>query len=197
MPKGTRHAASTQESLSGHVTVGVHVATWRDVVADAWRRVEADPSLDDALPGGWIRDRDAFAREVEARLGALHTAWAGIAARELADGRIDRFLSTRSPAMRGALVDRESLASVDDTTTVRRRRGSVCDVRVRGESLIVLLGDRRLEMPPWLEPAMRTIAGSEAFRVRDLAGAIPDAESRVVLTRRLVREGLLQLTTGR
>jgi hypothetical protein len=48
-------------------------------------------------------------------------------------------------------------------------------------------------MPAWLEPAMRRIAGADdAFRVSDLADLVNDRESRAVLVRRLVREGLLR-----
>jgi hypothetical protein len=56
----------------------------------------------------------------------------------------------------------------------------------------VLLGDRRLEMPVRLEPAMRRIAGTPSFALVDLADVLPDREDRAVLGRRLVREGLLR-----
>ncbi len=56
---------------------------------------------------------------------------------------------------------------------------------------MVLLGDRRLDMPGWLEPAMRSVASSDTLAVRDLAPVIADPASRLVLVRRLVREGLL------
>jgi hypothetical protein len=56
----------------------------------------------------------------------------------------------------------------------------------------VLLGDRRLEMPTWLEPAMRRIAMTPTFVLGDLADALPDRDARAVLVRRLVREGLLR-----
>jgi hypothetical protein len=69
----------------------------------------------------------------------------------------------------------------------------VCELRTKGDRIVVLLGDRRLEMPGWLEPAMREIAGRASFRVGDLREEIDDAQSRVVLIRRLVREGLLGL----
>jgi hypothetical protein len=55
----------------------------------------------------------------------------------------------------------------------------------------VLLGDRRLDMPGWLEPAMRAVASSDTITVRDLAPSLADPTSRIVLARRLVREGLL------
>ena len=46
-------------------------------------------------------------------------------------------------------------------------------------------------MPAWLAPAMRVILAGELLAVADLAG-YPDPPSRLVLVRRLVREGLLE-----
>jgi hypothetical protein len=51
-------------------------------------------------------------------------------------------------------------------------------------------------MPGWLEPAMRVVASSEQLAVRDLAPTIADPQSRLVLARRLVREGLLLVDTA-
>ena len=65
------------------------------------------------------------------------------------------------------------------------------EIRPRDDLLEILLGDRALEMPGWLEPALRLIAASDRFRPRDLAPEIGDPASRLVLIRRLVREGLL------
>jgi hypothetical protein len=69
----------------------------------------------------------------------------------------------------------------------------VCDLTTRGGELTVLLGDRRLVMPAWLEPAMRWIAVQDRFAVGDLSAHLADASSRAVLVRRLAREGLLLL----
>ena len=35
MPEGTPHAATAQETISGHLTVGIHVTSWREVLAEA------------------------------------------------------------------------------------------------------------------------------------------------------------------
>jgi hypothetical protein len=192
MPIGTPHAASTQETLSGHLTVGVHVTTWREVLTDAWGRLARDPSLDEAVPAGWTADPDGFAEELAARLRAFAPRLAETDAREIADARLERFLSTRNPVLRGALVDQLALGAIEDDTELRRRPGSMCDLRQRGDRLLVLLGDRRLEMPAWLEPAMRRVAASDVVRPADLADDLPDPGSRLVLARRLVREGLLR-----
>ena len=192
MPTGTPHAASTQETLSGHLTVGVHVTTWRDLVADAWRAAERDPSLDEPVPAGWTRDLDALERELAERLVASAARLAGADASPVAGARLERFLSTRNPLLRGALVDQLALDAIGEESVLRRREGSVCELRQRADRLVVLLGDRRLEMPPWLEPAIRRVASSDRLRVGDLAPEIADPDSRVVLARRLVREGLLR-----
>jgi hypothetical protein len=193
MPKGTPHAAATQDALSGHLTVGVHVTSWRDVVADAWRRVERDPSLGEPVPAGWLRDPDRLAGELASRLEALGERLGRVEAADVVRARVDRFLTTRNPTLRGALVDEIALGAIGDATVVWRRPGSVCELRRSGDRLSVLLGDRRLDVPGWLEPALRRVAEAETLRVGDLAGDVPDAPSRSVLVRRLVREGLLRL----
>jgi lysine-specific demethylase/histidyl-hydroxylase NO66 len=193
MPEGTPHAASTQETLSGHLTIGVHVALWGDVLADAWNRLREAPSFDDRVPAGWTDDPAGFARELARRLAQTGARLGELDAEEITQARIERFLSTRAPLLRGTLVDQLALDAVDDDTRVRRRPGSVCELRRDGERLVVLLGDRRLEMPGWLEPAMRRIADRGRLRVGDLREEIDDPQSRAVLIRRLVREGLLGL----
>ncbi len=71
----------------------------------------------------------------------------------------------------------------------------MCELAPDDDGLVVLLGDRRLRLPRWLTSAMERIAGTDMLRLGDLADVVPDATSRAVLARRLVREGLL--TTAR
>ncbi len=193
MPTGTPHAASTQETLSGHLTVGVHVTSWRDVLAEAWAEASADPALDAPVPAGWHRDPSSLAAELRERLAAAAAALSEVDASAIGDRRAVRFLTTRAPLVRGVLAAEPAAGAIDDTTVVHRRRGSICEIRADDEKVTVLLGDRRVTMPAWLQPAIRRIAEASAFAVGDLRPQIPDAESRAVVVRRLVREGLLAL----
>ncbi|MEX2274014.1 MAG: cupin domain-containing protein [Actinomycetota bacterium] len=200
MPTGTSHAASTPAAVSGpsgHLTVGVHVTPWRDVVAHAIQGLEATPSLDDPVPAGWTHDPDAFATELASRLRSASEALGSVNVEGLARARRDRFLSTRSPLLRGAIAAAIETEPIGSATRLVRRGGTVCDVRVAGDGLVVLLGDRRLHMPGWLEPAMRQIADVETLTADDLSDSIADPASRLVLVRRLVREGLFLVDDGR
>jgi hypothetical protein len=56
--------------------------------------------------------------------------------------------------------------------------------------LVVWLGDRTLRMPAWVEPAVEQLATAGSLRVSEVS---LDPQSRLVLVRRLVREGLLEV----
>ncbi|HEX5936245.1 MAG TPA: cupin domain-containing protein [Actinomycetota bacterium] len=198
LPAGTPHAARAQDVLSGHLTVGVHVTSWRDVLSGVIGRITA---LDDAaVPAGWLDDVAGFADELRGRLAALAGALDAVDVRAVAGERRERFLSNRAQLARGTIAERTAPIEVDDDAVVARRAGSLCELVPHHDVLVALLGDRRLEMPPRLEGAMRRVAdleeGSELV-VRDLAADLPGAASRAVLVRRLVREGLLTIRGGR
>ena len=61
-----------------------------------------------------------------------------------------------------------------------------------GDRLRVLLGDRVLDVPARLRPALEEVRARAELRPADLDGVL-DASSRLVLCRRLVREGLLEV----
>jgi hypothetical protein len=63
----------------------------------------------------------------------------------------------------------------------------------RGDRLDVLLGDRAIDVPAHLEPALTEIRSRQELRPADLGNHL-DPQSRLVLCRRLVREGLLEIT---
>ncbi len=196
MPAGTPHAASAQADVSGHLTVGVHVASWREAVAAAWATSATDPSLDDPLPAGWHLDPGAHTAELAARLSAAAARLEATDAAAVLSRRADRFLSGRAQLARGSIAERAMSLELDDATEVRRRPGSICIVRPDGDRVTVLLGDRLVRMPAWLGPAAAWIAETDRFAIGDLSEHVPDAGSRLVLVRRLVREGLLTAVPG-
>jgi lysine-specific demethylase/histidyl-hydroxylase NO66 len=198
LPAGTPHAARAQNELSGHLTVGIHVTRWRDVLTGI-AGAGAD-AVDGPVPAGWHDDPDAFAEELGGRIAALASALGEVDVRAVTGERRERFLSTRASLARGTIAAQAGPITVDDGSVVTRRPDSICELVVKPDRLVVLLGDRRLEMPVRLEPAMRQIArlGADGtLAVRDLALHLPDAASRVVLVRRLVREGALTIVDGR
>jgi hypothetical protein len=57
----------------------------------------------------------------------------------------------------------------------------------------LLIGDRELRVPGWVEPTLRVVVDGTSRRVDDLTTI--DAQSRLVLVRRLVREGVVEIVS--
>jgi acetoacetate decarboxylase len=102
-----------------------------------------------------------------------------------------KVLTSRQPVLRGQIHRVLDLDQVSDETVVCRREGTICLIEMVDGELSVLLGDRELRMPAWAEPAMADLATGESIPVADLPGL--DAGGRLVLVRRLIREGLLEV----
>ncbi len=191
LPTGTPHAARTQHSPSLHVTVGVNQVTWRQVLDRAVQDI-LDDGWDTPLPARYHDDPAAFGTELAAQMRALADRVRTADAGSVATSEVHRFLTGRATAVRGGLRDRLLLRSLLDDTRLRRRPGSVCVLAPAGDRLRVLLGDRELRVPAYLHEPLEHIRARQRLRPADLAPWL-DEESRRVLVRRLVVEGLLEV----
>lgn len=192
LPTGTPHAARTQSEASLHVTIGINRTTWRDVLERQLNRLLADPAFEPPLPAGYHRDQGRFAAMLASHVDRLRALVDNADVDEMADAEVDRFATRRASILRGGLVDRLLIATLHDGSWLRRRVGSVCELRPDGDRLRVLLGDREMRVPGWLAEPLEAVRKADRLRPSDLADWLDD-ESRLVLMRRLVREGLLEV----
>lgn len=190
MPTGTPHAATAQDALSGHLTIGILTTSWREAITGVVREVLADGAFDGRLPPGWHSAPTAARAELLSHLDDLRARLEKVDPGAVLDNRADQFWIKRLPTLAGGLLDRTRLNDLGDQTVVRRRAGAVCRQRSTEGGLRLFLGDRALTMPAWLQPAVEQLASGEPVRVSDVA---IDEQSRRVLVRRLVREGLLEV----
>ena len=191
LPTGTPHAARAQDTVSLHVTVGVNQLTWRGLVERTLAQVGA--GVPDAhLPAGYLEDPALLSGPLAERLETLAEELRHIDAAAAVETEIRRFLTSRPSRLPGGLTDVLALRSgIDDASRLRRRPGHPCVLLDHGEQVVVLLGDRSLTVPAWIRPALEEIRARPSFTVGDLADHL-DPQSRKVLCRRLVREGLLE-----
>jgi ribosomal protein L16 Arg81 hydroxylase len=193
IPKGFPHAASTQERASAHLTVGILSYTWADLIREMVKQAEQEAEFAEPLPIRFAEDPVSVEAQAVERLHSLQLWLDKREPREAAERLARRFLTSRRPILAGQLQQLELIESLDDSARVRRRPGAMCVIRpADGEDIAVFLGDRELRMPAWVRPAVERAADGPPVRVGDLATHL-DAESRLVLVRRLVREGLLEV----
>lgn len=194
MPRGSHHSAHATTSASVHVTVGVLNVTWDRVLSDLVARANEELGAAETLPLGFGRD-PGFPAAVASRLAELAAWLAKADPDDAAEAARRRFRPKDVVVPTGQLRQLVFLDALGDDTLLRRREGATCALEVADGRLCVHLVDRTLAMPAALEPAVRLVAEAREVRGADLAGHL-DPESRAVLLRRLVREGLLE-TAGR
>jgi bifunctional lysine-specific demethylase and histidyl-hydroxylase NO66 len=191
IPQRFPHAARTAATASVHLTVGVVPTTWADAMRREVISAVEDALSDEPLPAGYAADPDTLTAAVAEQLGEVRRRLDKLDPGAVATAAADRFWSSRPPHLSGQLQQLLALEEIGENTVVQKRPGAVCRLRQREDRLEVLLGDRMIHMPARLAPAMQAILTSERLAVGDLAGHL-DPPSRLVLVRRLVREGLLE-----
>ena len=193
LPAGTRHAAQTVDAPSLHLTLGVRTVSWRQLVDRAVRAsLSTLDDLERPLPAGWADEPTVLREELDGLLEQVADRLRQDGRAEAALGREgDAFWSGRPVDRSGGLRDLLEIDHLDDGTTVRRREGASAQLRTQDDGRVALaLLDRTLLLPGTVEPALRRILDGEVARPHDLDDVL-DTTSRLVLCRRLVREGLL------
>lgn len=190
LPTGTPHAARAQDTVSLHVTLGINQLTWRGLVRRAVTPV-LEQVPEDHLPAGHLDDPAGLAAGLAEQLEALAGRVRALDADAAVQQEVRRFLTSRSSRLPGGLADVLAVTELADDTLLERRAGHPCVLLDGGDVVEVLLGDRALTVPARLRPAMEAVRARTRLRPLDLD--VLDPKSRVVLCRRLVREGLLHV----
>lgn len=191
LPTGTPHAARAQESLSLHLTIGINQLTWRSLLSlEVGRLLNEVP--DEHLPAGYLNDPARLADEVDAHLAALTDAVSKLSSASIAARQMNQFLSDRPSRIAGTLLDRDRFASgLTGATALRRRSAHPCVLVDDGDVVRLLIGDRVLRIPARVRPALEHVATHHELTPSDLPSLNDD--SALLLCRRLVREGLLEV----
>ena len=192
IPRGWRHAATAQAAASAHMTIGVLNYAWYDVLQEVLLGTRDELAFRETVPVGYAQEGSDFAGDIAARLQTLRDWLQGVDVEEVAATLRRRFWAGRPPLLVGQMAQLGRLDEISDDSLVRRRAGSVCLLEPDEQTgrLRAILGDRELVLPQELEATMRMLLDGSAVQVKQLEDL--DGESRVVLIRRLIREGLLE-----
>lgn len=195
VPRGFLHAAISLEEVSAHLTIGILADTWYDLLLEVTRQAVEEVAFRAALPVGYAWDGAGFADAVAASLKQFATWVAQVDPEEVSQRRLEYFWGGRTPILAGHLAQVTQLEHITDDSRVRWRPGSFPYLVIKADSAVLLLGDRQLRMPARLETTMRLITSRKSFIVSDLKEDL-DPPGRLVLVRRLVQEGALEVVGG-
>ncbi len=178
LPRGWLHEALTTDSESLHLTIGVNVYTWLDALKAALEE---------------CRDELDFRRSVpadgELRADLLELLEQRLSPAEVARRRRERFVNARRPIREGQLGQLRALDELTLDSPLERRPTVIAELAFPTLSF----EGKTLEFPPRVKEEVEFIVSADApFAPSELPGEL-DGDGRLVLVRRLVREGFLRV----
>ncbi|MEA2143074.1 MAG: bifunctional lysine-specific demethylase and histidyl-hydroxylase [Solirubrobacteraceae bacterium] len=179
--RGWPHEAAAADAGSLHVTVGLHPPTRLDALRAALAECGDDVEFRRALGA----DGELPAELVE-RLAAR------LDPQDVARRARRRFVDTRRPILDGQLTQMRALAGLTTQTLLDRRATVIADLEPRaGGGVALRFEGKEVRFPPQAATAVAAVHGARApFVAAELPGPL-DASGRLVLVRRLVREGFV------
>ena len=170
LPRGWLHQALTSGSDSLHITVGINVRTWIDAARSAVEQL-----------GGELEFRRSLDGNTAPALPQLDAAEARRQARR-------RFVRSRRSILDGQLQELRTLDSLTTATALERRDTVIADL----DGTTLVFEGRELRFPERLGAELEFLLTVDGpFAAPDLPGSLDEA-GRLVLLRRLVREGFLR-----
>ena len=181
LPRGWPHEALTSDESSLHLTIGLHPYPRLDAVRAAVEGLAAEPEL-----------RRSVRADGELPDELLELFAARLAPGEVARRMRRRFVSTRRPIRDGQLEQVRALASLTADRPLERRPTVIADLELGDGGATLLFEGKEVAFPPQAAEAVAfACAAEEPFGASELPGL--DDAGRLVLARRLVREGFLRL----
>lgn len=195
VPRGVAHDAVSTDQTSLHITTGLMLRSWADVLVEAVNiMAHKDPAFRHALPPGHAAegfDVSAHQATFEALLGQIaEEAPLG----KLMEGFKQDFLTGRAPRVEGQMAQMAKLDGLTADSRVGARPHLVFDLThlADDEQVRLVCNGSEILLPDHAMEPLRFAITSKDFVVQDLPGDLDDA-GKLVLVRRLVREGLMTL----
>lgn len=194
LPRGYLHAAASLGATTAHLTVGVHTVirfALVDALLEGLRGLAAQrPELRAALPMGLdVADPDQLAAHLRTVAGQLATAVHEVPTEQVARRVRQQVWAGGRPEPLGPIAQASFAGQLAPHQSVRCRGNLRFVLCTRQDCLVLELPDRSLTLPVAHRAAVQVLLGGAEVVVGELPG-LDDAD-RLVLVRRLLREGVL------
>lgn len=191
VPRGTVHKVWAEDSPSAHVTVGIYVITWLDLVAVALGQVaREDVRFRRAVPIGATTGLigDETLREIFQSLLREVSQHANLAA--ALDELAGRFVSGMQAFGDGALLEAGEPIALGPDVEIQWWPGVVFRLTTLNGSVGLASCDASVTAPEALGEPLRFIAGRPRFKIKELPGGLTP-RSKVALVRQLIEKKML------
>jgi hypothetical protein len=180
LPRGWPHEAVAADAHSLHITVGLHPQTRIDALRDALSECAGEVEFRRALDADGMLPPELLER---------------LAARLRPEAVVRRarrrFVDSRRAILGGQIVQLRAVDAIELSTPLQRRPTVISDLDTTGTGVTLRFEGKEMRFPPQAGAAVAFAhAAGDPFSAAELPGTLDEA-GRLVLVKRLVREGFL------
>jgi Cupin superfamily protein len=190
-PRGLFHSARSTDEVSLHITLGLIGKTWADVMAEAVSEAcLASPTFRANLPVGFANPGFDPAQATAKFRTLVDTFVSSAEAGPIIDRIAEDFVRSRRPDLYGGLQELNDAPPITVDSKLEPRPHLIYRLREEGDNVSLLFGSTTVTLPSFASEPLSFALKGGPFVVRDLPGQLDDA-GKVVLARRMIKEGLL------
>lgn len=193
LPRGFLHSTATAHGFSAHVTIGVTVYTWADLIRQYLQAGNEVLDLRRSLPPGFASKPELKAQLVDQLAAGLERLRAETDPNALIDVFTERVRAAQVPRPAPFRAD---ITVVDSTTTVKMPSATSYRFLQEAESAVLEFKGVRYQLPPPVASTLRAMVDLDMFRPEDLPAHL-NREANLGFSRQLVDIGFLELVLPR
>ncbi len=193
IPRGYVHEALTSECSSLHLTVGIYPFRLADLISSAIALVsKQNVSLRKSLPVGFLNHGETLPSLKHQFKEALELLSNSATFEDALVQLTEQFFMQMTQLPNGHFTQIDDINSIDIETIVEKRNSMLCHILKEEDSVSIQFPGNIVRGPSRIEPALRFITDSRKFPIKSIPDILTENE-KLVLVRRLVREGLLTI----
>jgi hypothetical protein len=193
MPRGLLHEGKASDAMSFHMTIGIHAYTWSQLIKDVLSEMEhVDINVRRS-----VAPQLASIDEQDKRVGDIATALSNRlldleCIRRAANQKVEAVQQRTQRSFRGRFTEILRSGDISAATIVQIRSRTDVQIEESGSKVTLKFSGKSLTLPGFTKPHLRALCNGVPISARDLPSNLED-DGKLVLIRRLVDEGLLQV----
>lgn len=189
IPRGVPHDAFCEDGASGHITLGMNAKTWAEQIANKLLEASKDHLALRRYPRFKYSGEESNEHEKQV-MGIVNELILGL--RSDVDVQ-DMFFADQRPIIPGMLLSNDQVHNLNADSMVSLRDKSQLRMVKTGETLTVKFYDIKLEIPAAAADFIDFLVESNAEVKVSQIKSVLDLESKLLLTKELIRNGILNL----
>jgi lysine-specific demethylase/histidyl-hydroxylase NO66 len=191
LPRGFVHQANAHDEPSVHLTIGIHVLTWLDLLSVALGQAAyRNEEFRQALPVGLFTERNnaaEFEKEFSERMRVfVRDAVFATAVSEI----VESLAHSRSAGSPGD--NHDAIGEVDKETKLEGNGLLRFYLAADGMMAGLACGQKECWLPVGFAPALRFVTEQKVFRPLEIPGTITD-NGKLAFVRHLLKDGFLRI----